>query len=486
MNNKIEFRDLLKIVYEAWEKKAKEFSETCHKKHISYMSKWIQGKNIPNEYDLQKIIDYTFDYLKEEDKDRVRRQIWRVISHSSLSDTYKKSIEKQESFRDYLLEAFNASIGEMQKPQQVPKTKLLMADELLSNITNADLYLKLLSEDNSLNCFLNTSTNALQQFDYLRNSLDRYPLKSEFNSTLIHLEYESEINHEYVRSFYDELSTLQYRYEVFFGWLDKATEDRAHTGEKVILYKKIIKLKLELIRNSAMIILIKGLIALDSLRIPYSFFNGRLGKLLVLEPRQMISVKDMKKQYVKLLSEFKDLNLTSSVLTENFRNLLDQKLDSCRDDINKLFEINPEDKWNEVVGKAISLRQLGRIADAVSTFLKYSKMFGDKDSTAVIYSDIACKFTESIHSLKVNGGVFIFRLNEHGKGAEQGLRVGDIIIRYNYNIINCVPDFINAEKITHPDAPIHLDYLRLTEDNKFLQNKVVIACWPIGIEIMPV
>ena len=66
---------------------------------------------------------------------------------------------------------------------------------------------------------------------------------------------------------------------------------------------------------------------------------------------------------------------------EEGKQLRNAKLERYKE-INELLKTEPTDSWNEVVVKAISLRQLGRITEAVAAFSRYGEMFSKTDPTA--------------------------------------------------------------------------------------------------------
>lgn len=132
-------------------------------------------------------------------------------------------------------------------------------------------------------------------------------------------------------------------------------------------------------------------------------------------------------------------------------------------EIEARLTINPTDRYNEVVGKAISLRQFGRVEDAERAFAKYGEMFGSSDPTARRYSSIAQAFTRQAAELDLSGGVYLFQVDD-GAAAAAGLQTGDIITRYGLHPV-ANPNELTAAMAKHardPAVPLHV--LRFQED----------------------
>lgn len=155
-------------------------------------------------------------------------------------------------------------------------------------------------------------------------------------------------------------------------------------------------------------------------------------------------------------------------------------------DLQEKLTIQPTDKWNEVVGKAISLRQLGRVQDAEQAFVKYGEMFAATDPTARLYATIAQAFTRQGGELHVHGGVYLFQVND-GAAAAAGLRRGDIITRYGLFAVTNPNDLTEAmtKHARDPKVPVHL--LRYRENTKqFDRLSMHVPTGNLGAGFMPI
>jgi hypothetical protein len=154
--------------------------------------------------------------------------------------------------------------------------------------------------------------------------------------------------------------------------------------------------------------------------------------------------------------------------------------------LDEQLRVGPADSWSTVVGKARSLRDLGRIGEAAGTFARYGEMFGPSDPTAGRYARTAQQFTLQIGALGVQGGIYLFEVAEGGAASKAGLRVGDILVAYGGRP---VPGMVEIGDALHGAAPadsVRVDYLRLSADGRFLRDTATVPGGPLGVGMMPV
>ena len=150
----------------------------------------------------------------------------------------------------------------------------------------------------------------------------------------------------------------------------------------------------------------------------------------------------------------------------------------------KLLEIKPTDSWQQVIGKAVTYRQLGRIDEAISSFARYGEMFEESDPTAKQYSVVAQKFTRQMKSLDVKGGVYIYEIIAGGSAEQEGLAVGDIIISYNNQRIVNMKEFKAEKDRAAKNKSLEVVYFRL-EGKKFRQYTKTVNN-PMQARLMPI
>ena len=156
------------------------------------------------------------------------------------------------------------------------------------------------------------------------------------------------------------------------------------------------------------------------------------------------------------------------------------------EEINELLKIKPTDSWSEVVGRAISLRQLGRITEAVATFSRYGEMFSNTNPTASHYSTIAQKFTIQLGMLSLEGGVYIYHIDKGSKAKQAGLKIGDILVSYGEKNISNMNDFVSALKNAPQSDSIEITYLRMDKNGRFYKKVTIIPKGDLGAGFMPI
>ena len=150
----------------------------------------------------------------------------------------------------------------------------------------------------------------------------------------------------------------------------------------------------------------------------------------------------------------------------------------------KRLQIQPTDSWEVVIAKAVTFRQTGHIEEAIGTFAAYGRMFAATDPTAEQYSRIAQKFTRQIALLNVKGGVYIYEVIAGGSAEQEGLEVGDIIIRYHDRPIANMQQFKVAKEAAAQDKSLEVVYLRL-EGKKFRKYTKTVDN-PMKARLMPI
>jgi S1-C subfamily serine protease len=156
------------------------------------------------------------------------------------------------------------------------------------------------------------------------------------------------------------------------------------------------------------------------------------------------------------------------------------------EEVNRQLEIKPTDSWFEVVGKAKTLRDFGRITEAVGAFSRYTDMFSATDPTAKRYSKVAVQFTLQLDALGVKGGMYLYELKKGGAAERAGLQVSDILTSYDGKLTPGNPEFIPALKDAHSDEPVKVEYLRMDEKGKFHRRTAALPGGSLGAGAMPI
>jgi S1-C subfamily serine protease len=164
-------------------------------------------------------------------------------------------------------------------------------------------------------------------------------------------------------------------------------------------------------------------------------------------------------------------------------------------DLEDELTVQPDDTWDIVVAKAISLRQLGRTEDAVAAFGQYGQLFTAADPTAAPYAATAQAFTRQMDEVGVvDGAVYIFTLHANSPARAAGVQVGDIIVALDAQPVRSVSDYQDAIEGAASGVPVTLDVVRMQQGGTFQQLPITIdvpantEAWPglLGLGVMPI
>ncbi len=155
------------------------------------------------------------------------------------------------------------------------------------------------------------------------------------------------------------------------------------------------------------------------------------------------------------------------------------------EEVDQALRIKPDDPWNVVVGKARSLRDLGRLEDAARAYASYAEMFAGTDPTADRFSRTAQLFTRSLDHLGVKGGVYVYAVRDGG-GRRAGLLEGDVIVACGDRPVMDAAEFQHACQMEHTEAGLLLTWLRLLSDGTFARATATVLGSSIGVGVMPI
>ncbi|WP_019502822.1 PDZ domain-containing protein [Pseudanabaena sp. PCC 6802] len=390
------------------------------------------------------------------------------------------------------------------RQRKLEQAKSLIAEEIFTNITNMDARLSYvetaLEDDNfdqrlqdvrnqiapSLNHIFDSGYNRLirqQQISSLRGAFASRQL-SEVRGPLIQVLIDGNADAERVRVFYSSLAEVQDVSESLLKGLSTAAAETSTDLEIVSHHKKRVKLDLERLLNRSEIAYLYGLMVLDSLKTPLPKAQDHLSLLQHLKPHELISREEANQLLVVKVKQAESLVKRRAALVEEAKNLRDAKLDEYAK-LNKEIVIQPSDPQNEVVRKAIILRELGRTNEAVVAFSRYADMFSEKDPTAKQYSRTAQYFTMQLKKLDVSGGVYLYEIEQSGIADRAGLKVGDIIIGYGDKTIANINDIKMALRDNSIEKnSTQLTYLRMSNTGIFQRQTVLVNSGALGVGMM--
>lgn len=331
-----------------------------------------------------------------------------------------------------------------------------------------------------------------QKIASLHHMMNSSPLPTASGRSLLENLRDSGMDTETFRKFYDQLAEVERVTEDFLDtlkYIGKMGEEPTalqaeYSNRKLQVAARNISIESQVAYFYALAILRDANTGPHAVPLPDSAATT-LKALEHLQPKELID----QKQTAVLLSEL--MEQKSQVITEKTallflaEQLNQEKLRNFKE-LDKRLKINPTDTWNEVVGKAISLRQFGRTAEAVAAFSRYGDMFAATDSTAKRYAHTAQQFTTQLDILGISGGVYIFEIKPGGTAEQAGLEVGDIIIEYNNHIITDMSVFVEAAKSVQAADTVPTTWLRLNAQDRFERHEKIIPGGILGAGTMPI
>ena len=385
--------------------------------------------------------------------------------------------------------------------QRAAQAQRLVVDEILVQITNLDARLGLLATltatdptEQRLAALRQTiapatapattaafrQVIATEQLANVRQALNGRPLATRPSPTLLALL--PEIGATDLSFFFDQLAQAADSAESLLTVVGKVSTRSASTQDAAFDAQQI-DLALRVAYNRTQTAYIAGLRTLQSLDAAEATVQPTLAMLTQLMPRQLVDAAKAMRLLSACATEAAALIAERIVLIDRADSLRDQSLDAYAQ-IEALLTVNRDDPWYVVVGKARSLRDLGRSADAVAAFGRYADMFAATDPTAVDYARAAQQFTLYAATHGVAGGAYISVIAEDGALYRAGLRVGDIIIGYGDRTI-AIPDLVAALQ-TSVGMTVRVSYLRRTPEGDMTQISAMAASGSLGADVLPI
>ncbi len=182
-------------------------------------------------------------------------------------------------------------------------------------------------------------------------------------------------------------------------------------------------------------------------------------ELQVLRPAGQMAAEEVSAALAVAAAEIERLGLEERQLLEIADELRDGDLACLARTDDELIVVDG-DTWETVIGKAISLRDLGRYGEAIEAFERYGQMFGSTDPTAETYSAIAQEFTEWIAVGETPArGIYVFHV-ESGLAADGVVLESDIIIGIDGREVASKEEFEAAMSDRDVDEATELVVLR--------------------------
>jgi hypothetical protein len=331
-----------------------------------------------------------------------------------------------------------------------------------------------------------------QQISALRQMMNSSPLAVTRSPSLMENLQHSGMDTETFRRFHGQLAEVERVTEDLLNTLEYLGKMEEAPGLRQMDYGRR-RLALSM-RNITIESQIAYLYALEVLRdastgpqalsLPESA-AATLKSLAYLKPKEWIGPEEAALLLSELMLEKAEAALEKKDLLSRAEKLRQEELQRFAA-LDERLRIQPTDTWREVVGKAISLRRFGRIAEAVAAFSRYAEMFAPVDPTARRYAHTAQQFTIQLDMLGVTGGVYIYEIRPGSAAEKCGLAAGDIIIAYNGRVIGDMPGFVDAERSAQAADTVSIGWLRLNAQDRFERHENAASGGSLGLGAMPI
>ncbi|HEX6039053.1 DUF4062 domain-containing protein [Longimicrobium sp.] len=325
---------------------------------------------------------------------------------------------------------------------------------------------------------------AEQRIGSLRQALNATLLRTEFGAPLLKLLADSEADVQPVRVFYDQLAEVQWATEALMTALGEAA--RNGEGDAGDQAQARVGLAIETLEARSESAHLAGLVLLRAIGASGGEVEHRLAGLTHLRPAALLPAEEVSRRMDESLRRQTALARRREQLLANATHLRDEAA-RAYEALEEDLEVRPTDTWSQVVGKAVSLRQLGRVADAVAAFARYGEMFRATDPAAADYARVAQAFTLAMGRLGVSGGMYVYQLGETSAGHGAGLAVGDVVIEYNGRRVSGSREMTEELGRTRPGDFVRMSCLRLhPSSGRFTQLGLSVEGGPLGAGLMPV
>lgn len=210
-----------------------------------------------------------------------------------------------------------------------------------------------------------------------------------------------------------------------------------------------------------------------------------LDPLKYLLPRTLNGPQEFEERLATHAHEMAALSQQRAQLMGRLENCRDSALDELAQ-IREMLIIKPSDSWEQVIGKALSLRDLGHTKESIEAFRTYGEMFAPTDPTAEGYANTAIRFTRLMPELGLEGGLYVFQVVPGSHLEKLRVRAGDILYSLHGKTIRRVNELQDMLKRMPENASIPFRILRWDpEKEQFLHLDLVAPGKPLGGGFMP-
>lgn len=363
--------------------------------------------------------------------------------------------------------------------QNQGRVNAALAADVLTNIGNLDsqlgqvtLAMRNLPDPQAGGSYRSLLSEAM--LGELRESLNTDRLSTDQGATYVQNLVASGADAALARNFYEQLREVDDNTGELLDSLGNLGEEPPSQAAWIAYYRDLSDLNWRRLQVNATIAHLNGLLVLDSLGYSPAEADRQLALLQQLLPGALPPAAEIEAGLAEQLTALEALVAERRELVARGQALLAADL-----------TIRPDDSWDQVVAKAISLRKLGDIDGAVSAFARYGELFAASDPTAEQYSRTAQAFTLQSAELDVDSAMYIYNIYPDSNGLRAGLQAGDIVVELNGTAAADPDGFAAAAQALPPSQPVLVTVLR-PEAGGFERLSIEVSAPPIGIDVMPI
>lgn len=325
----------------------------------------------------------------------------------------------------------------------------------------------------------------------LRAQLNAYPLTNAPSPVLLQLAADSDVDPTALRLFYDQLGEVQGATDELFDTMAEKVKKEVNEAEWdhwADYYARRIQLAEDALNNRAQLVQAYGIALTEPLR------EAQPDIIQLPEPFTHLAASNgnqaqpLAEVVAQLATESEVLSEQRAVLVAEGERLLNEELTNAAAAIMDDLTIEPDDTWDLVSAKAISLRQLGHQDKALDAFTQYGEMFADTDPMAKQYASDARQFTIHMERLGIiDGAVYIYAVLDDSPAQRAGLQARDILIALNGQPIRNMIDIETALAQLPKGKSVEFEILRFDELGLFQRQQFTSdEEQPFGMAMMPI
>lgn len=383
-----------------------------------------------------------------------------------------------------LLQGFRYTQGN----QRADKAKRLVIKEILNNSQTldtrlADIQFALgsLVHDDFNDTFKNTNQQLFpkegsllnqgydklilnERYNTVKQAVMSHPLKKEFGASLVDNIINSEPQVEtWLFNYSNQLDQIEWSTKTLLNSINAVQPGAAFENHLALLNTNF-----QSLYQHTLIAHIYGLKVINEFDIETTeAINNQLQSLQLLKPQKLKPNKELDLLLLQPTQNLSEIIASKQDIVRKMEELRDSELDSLVEIVETLVVEDESDDMATVAGKAMSLRQFGRIEESITKFEELRRRFAPKEPQLNHYVDLAQQLSRQAKDLKIDRGFYIMSLEEDSPLKKAGFQMGDIIVEVNNNLAYNIYDYETGFTGVNTSENVDIVYLHLEASRVF-------------------